>query len=388
MASEVAFSSRPLGALVENYDAHRVPVKKHDRLPGRYPYYGASGIVDWVADWLFEGEYLLVAEDGDNLRTRKTPVAFLADGCFWVNNHAHVLCATEEANNRYLMYAINQLDLSGYLTGSTRPKLTQGTLNQLAVPAPPRPTQDAIAEVLGALDDKIELNDRLARTADAVCEAAYRRMTERANESGWWSSPIAEAVTIQGGSTPSTKEPAYWEGGAHRWATPKDLSGQELPVLLDTSRHITDAGVAKISSGLLPAGTVLLSSRAPVGYTAIAEHPTAVNQGFIAMTCDRGLPNLYVLRWARDNVDAFRQRAGGTTFQEISKRIFRSFEIPLPPAEELDWFMRVTEPLHAAMTSRLRENATLAQLRDALLPRLVSGKLRISDTERLVGEAA
>src|SRR6266852_2261601 len=95
---------RPLGEITENFDGRRVPVKEADRRPGPYPYYGASGIVDHVDTYLFDGEYLLIAEDGENLRTRKTPIAFMASGRFWVNNHAHIVQGNQLANTAYLCY--------------------------------------------------------------------------------------------------------------------------------------------------------------------------------------------------------------------------------------------------------------------------------------------
>src|SRR5438552_239402 len=159
MAAE--WPERPLGELTDNFDARRVPVKEADRRPGPYPYYGASGVVDRVDDYLFDGEYLLIAEDGENLRTRSTPVAFLARGKFWVNNHAHIVRGNGEADTRFLMYALLSTDISGYLTGSTMPKLTQGNLNRIPLLAPPLPEQRAIAHILGTLDDKIALNRRL-----------------------------------------------------------------------------------------------------------------------------------------------------------------------------------------------------------------------------------
>ncbi|CAN5911231.1 hypothetical protein BH11GEM1_BH11GEM1_24420 [soil metagenome] len=100
---------------------------------------------------------------------------------------------------------------------------------------------------------------------------------------GWIVTPVGDVVECVGGGTPSTTDAKYWQGGTHHWTTPKDFSSLEAPVLLDTDRKITDEGITRISSGLLPAGTLLLSSRAPVGYLAIAAIPVAINQGFIAM---------------------------------------------------------------------------------------------------------
>jgi type I restriction enzyme S subunit len=179
-----------------------------------------------------------------------------------------------------------------------------------------------VVGILGSLDDKIELNRRMNETLEEMARALFKSWfvdfdPVRAKMAGhqpagmddetaalfpdsfedsplgeipkgWSVTPIGEAVRAVGGGTPSTKELSFWEGGMHCWATPKDLSKLRGPVLLDTERKVTDAGLAKISSGLLPVGTVLLSSRAPVGYLAIAQVPVTVNQGFIAMICDGG----------------------------------------------------------------------------------------------------
>lgn len=205
---------------------------------------------------------------------------------------------------------------------------------------------------------------------------------------GWRHSTIGEEVTVCGGSTPSTKEPEFWEGGQHCWATPKDLSALKFPVLLDTDRKITDAGLAKISSGLLPVGTVLLSSRAPIGYLAIAEVPTAINQGFIAMKCDGALPNVFVLPWCRESMDAIVGNANGSTFQEISKSNFRPLRVVVPSDPVLTSFTRLAVSLYRQLAENERESRSLAQLRDTLLPKLISGEVRVPDAEQILGEAA
>ena len=163
-----------LGDLTDNFDAMRIPVKERDRRPGQYPYYGASGVVDFVDDFLFDGEYLLIAEDGENLRTRNTPIAFLVNGKFWVNNHAHIVRGNSNADTRFLKYTLSALDISGYLTGSTMPKLTQGNMNSISLLAPPLPEQRAIAHVLGTLDDKIEMNRRMNETLETMARALFK----------------------------------------------------------------------------------------------------------------------------------------------------------------------------------------------------------------------
>src|SRR3989338_2353786 len=172
MAGE--WRERPLGELTENFDSARVPVKEADRRGGTYPYYGASGIVDHVDSYLFDGEYLLIAEDGENLRTRNTPVAFLARGKFWVNNHAHIVRGNSEADTRFLMYTLSTTDISGYLTGSTMPKLAQGNMNRIPLLTPLLDEQRAIAHILGTLDDKIELNRQMNETLEQMARALFK----------------------------------------------------------------------------------------------------------------------------------------------------------------------------------------------------------------------
>ncbi len=152
-------------------------------------------------------------------------------------------------------------------------------------------------------------------------------------------------------------------------------------MLLETSRKITDAGLATISSGLLPRGTVLLSSRAPIGYVAIAEQPVAVNQGFIAMLCDGRLPNLFAWLWLHAHMPSIVQNANGSTFQEISKANFRPIRVVVPSELVLRAFIRACEPIYARIALNEREKATLAAIRDTLLPKLVSGELRVQDAE-------
>jgi len=380
---------RPIGDLTENLDSIRVPVKEADRRTGAYPYYGASGIVDYVDGYLFDGEYLLIAEDGENLRTRNTPVAFLARGKFWVNNHAHIVRGNSEADTRFLMYALANTDIGGYLTGSTMPKLTQGNMNRIPVPAPPLDQQRAIVHILATLDDKIELNRRMNETLEAISLAIFkswfvdfapvrakaegrdpglpRHIAELFPNSfqdselgdiptGWRASTVGELATISGGSTPSTKEPAFWEGGTHHWATPKDLSKLSTPVLVETERQVTQAGLAQIGSGLLPVGTVLLSSRAPIGYLAITEIPVAVNQGFIAMRPLQGISNLFLLRWAEWAHEQIVSRANGSTFLEISKANFRPLPLVAPTDAVFQAFDRIAQPLYRRVVSNELES--------------------------------
>jgi type I restriction enzyme, S subunit len=201
---------------------------------------------------------------------------------------------------------------------------------------------------------------------------------------GWHLATVSELAEIVGGSTPSTDNPSFWAGGHHHWATPKDLASLRTPVLLDTERKITDTGLEHISSGLLPPGTVLLSSRAPIGYLAISEIPVAINQGFIAMKPKAHVSNLFLLYWAEAAHDEIVSRANGSTFLEISKANFRPIPIVRPPETILDAFDAMGQRWQERIVSNEREVRVLSGLRDTLLPKLISGELRVKQAEKMV----
>ncbi len=311
-------------------------------------------------------------------------------------------------------YCISQM------TGSSgRQRVPTSALSHREVTIPPLKEQEAIACILGALDDKIELNRQLNRTLEDIARAIFKSWfvdfdPVRAKASGqqppglkpeiaalfpdsfedsevgeiprgWSVRPIGEVVQVLGGGTPSTKETAYWEGGIHPFCTPKDMASLTDPVLLQTERHLTDEGLAKVSSGQLPVGTVLLSSRAPIGYLALAEIPVSINQGIIAMVCDRDLPNLYVLHWTSANMERVIANANGSTFLEISKRNFRPITAVIPKQDILYRFTQIVEPLHQRVVSSLIQIQHLVAVRDSLLPKLISGELVVTEAERIVG---
>lgn len=301
---------------------------------------------------------------------------------------------------------------------SVQANFSLAELSAIEVPLPPLSEQRAIAHILGTLDDKIELNRRMSETLEAMARALFkswfvdfdpvrakaegrdpglpkpiadlfpgRLVDSELGEipAGWGVKPIGDLAEVVGGSTPKTERFEYWENGTHHWVTPKDLSGLSMPVLLDTERRITDAGLAQIGSGLLPIGTVLLSSRAPIGYLAVAEIPVAINQGFIAMKPRSGTSNLFLLRWASAAHDEIVSHANGSTFLEISKSGFRPIRVVAPATAVMQAFDRLTRPMYLKVVEQERACRTLAALRDALLPKLISGDLRIEGWERTIG---
>ncbi len=196
---------------------------------------------------------------------------------------------------------------------------------------------------------------------------------------GWEVKPVGKVLENVGGGTPRTKEDAFWAGGLYPFCTPKDMSLLTSKTLLETERHLTDAGVAKISSGQLPKGTVLMSSRAPIGYLAITEVPVSVNQGIIAMKPNDQFGSEYILSWAEANMDEVISRANGSTFLEISKKNFREIPFLMPEVEVLTQFDAIAKPYFQRIVSIQKEVNQLTKLRDTQLPKLISGELRLRD---------
>ncbi|WP_419594584.1 restriction endonuclease subunit S [Thiolapillus sp.] len=345
----------------------------------------------------------------------------------WLNQHIFRVTPTEGIDPVFFYYLLRYLKPN--FVGIARNKQTTGLghitkrdLENLEAAYPRLPEQRAIAHILGSLDDKIELNRQMAQTLESIARAIFKswfvdfdpvkakmegKQPEGMSEEiaalfpdrlvdselgmipeGWDIATMQDLGTIKGGATPSTKNPDYWEGGTNHWITPKDMSNLDSMVVLDTSRKITDAGMQRISSRQLPADTVLMSSRAPVGYLAISAIPISINQGFIAIVCNKGVPNSYVLYLLESNMDKIKMSAGGSTFSEISKRNFRPIKIFLSNNDLLVKFNEIIEPLVDKITRLRREVTTLASLRDALLHKLISGELRIKDSERFLGKVA
>jgi type I restriction enzyme, S subunit len=389
-------------------------LRDYDEASGAYRVYGANGPIGWTTEPLAPGPGVILGRKG-----AYRGVQFSRDPFFVIDTAYYVVPKTE-LDMRWLYYAIKHYKLGEVDDGSPIPSTTRSAVYVMELDIPPLTEQRAIGHILGTLDDKIELNRRMNETLEAMARAIFKswfvdfdpvRAKAEGRDAGlpieiadlfpasfedsgvgkiprgWEVRTVGDLANIVGGSTPTTNEPTYWNNGTHYWATPKDLSPLTVPVLLATERCITDAGLAQISSRLLPRGTVLLSSRAPIGYLAIAEVPVAINQGFIAMKAKKDVSNLFLLQWASSAQDKILSRANGSTFLEISKVNFRPISLVVPTAPVMDAFDEYVRHLYKRIVQNEHEARTLASLRDALLPKLISGEVRVRDAERFVAEA-
>ncbi|HIF9530610.1 TPA: restriction endonuclease subunit S [Photobacterium damselae] len=343
----------------------------------------------------------------------------------------------------YLSYFMNAMahgQINAHVVGAVQQHFNVGSAKKLMIPLPTREIQSEIVSVLKTLDDKIKINRQINQTLEQMAQTLFKswfvdfdpvidnaldagnpipdELQHRAearkavHESegfkplpddmrqlfpdafeeselgwvpkGWEVSTTGDEFSVKGGSTPSTKNAEFWEGGDIHWTSPKDLSGKTDKIMLDTERKITTAGLKKITSGLLPENTVLMSSRAPIGYLALAKIPVAVNQGYIAIPSTTRLSQEYALYWLASSVDEIKGIAGGTTFAEISKKTFKSIQMTVPNKEAVHIFSKLASDYLDKISSNAKEVNTLTKLRDTLLPKLISGELRLDDVEAAV----
>ncbi len=318
-------------------------------------------------------------------------------------------------DHRYLKYVLlgERKSFLRFASGTTHQTIYFPEVKAFHVALPPVPVQRKIANVLSALDDRIDNLNAKMETLEEMLQRLFKswfidfdpvRFKGISNQqlvldtdvgncfpdrfehssslgqvpNGWSVETIGDAVECVGGTTPSTKDDSYWSPATHAWATPKDLSGMRFPVLLSTDRCVSPAGLKKVSSGLLPIGSLLMSSRAPIGYLTIAQTPVAINQGFIAMPPGGKLSPLYMYLWCKANMDVIKQKANGSTFMEISKSAFRPIPILVPPKPVSALFDRVAGRLFAQLVECERYRLELARTRDTLLPRLLKGEIPIA----------
>ena len=444
IADEVPFEELPEGwawarletALV-NRDSERIPVSVADRerLAKIYDYYGASGVIDKVDRYLFDKTLLLIGEDGANLLMRSKPIAFLARGKYWVNNHAHVLDGINERYLEYIALFINSISLAPYVTGTAQPKMNQAKMGSILIPIPPESEQTRILakvnELMPLVDDygKLEdarealdaaLPDRLRKSvlqmavqgklvpqdpADEPASVLLERIREqrrkliaekkvRAPKGGesviytgsdgrryekrvdtrgresepaciedeipfkipdsWEWTRLETLGAIVGGGTPKTGVPGLWSNSVSGipWITPADMSSQSNAMISAGKRFISHAGLERSSAQLLPAGSVLMSSRAPIGYLGIAANPIATNQGFKSVVLADTALNRWLIGALEASMDSIIKRASGTTFKEISGAEFGRTLIPLPPLEEQERILETCKSILATITNQ------------------------------------
>lgn len=251
-------------------------------------------------------------------------------------------------------------------------------ISNLRIPSPPIPEQTAIASILDSIEDKISLNQDIIKTADKFINGHFQAISRPIPFSDLRFSDVA---SVGGGGTPSTFKSEFWEGRIP-WATPTDVTALSAGYLWKTGRTITELGLSNCSSQLYPAGSILMTSRATIGAFALTQTPMAVNQGFIVVNAKEDVHQLWLYHEMRSRVEEFKSHANGATFLELSRGRFKNLPVRMGDLQTMESFNTLAVASHARASHAYLEAAHLANLRDALLPSLISGRLRVRDAEQ------
>jgi type I restriction enzyme S subunit len=223
----------------------------------------------------------------------------------------------------------------------------------------------------------VNVNDNLEQQA----EAYFNHLFIANADPSWPEGTISDIGTVVGGSTPSKAKPEYYTDNGIAWITPKDLSVDKSKFISHGADDITELGLKNSSASIMPTGTVLFSSRAPIGYIAIADGEITTNQGFKSVVPNSNVGTAFVYYFLKNALPTIENMASGSTFKEISGSAMRTVPAIIPDDKNLQKFTNFCEPLFQKQRTLEAENRFLASLRDTLLPKLMSGELDISDID-------
>lgn len=273
---------------------------------------------------------------------------------------------------------------------ATMASLNQDVIRRIELPIPRTDQQDEVVSILAGYDDLIANNRRRISLLEESSRLLYREWFVHLRfpghehvevvdgvPKGWKKQTFDQVCTAIGGGTPSTENPAFWIDGDIPWYTPTDITRNSCLALLDSEKKITDSGLRGSSAKMLPAGTVLMTSRASVGFFGIIDLPSCTNQGFISIIPHEPGARMYLLHNLMHRVEEIRSHAGGATYKEISKGKFRALSVISPHPDLLREFEDQVATLHTQVVALHNMNRKLADARDLLLPRLMSGEIAV-----------
>ena len=288
----------------------------------------------------------------------------------------------------YLMSPQGKAELFQRTQGAVQQVINLADLKKIKVRVLPKPEQERIAGVLSAYDDLIENNRRRIALLEQSARLLYRewfvhlrfpghehvKVVDGVPE-GWERKTMADVAETVGGGTPSTAVSAYWDDGDVTWFSPTDLTNNDCLALLSSGKKITEAGLKNSSAKMLPPETILMSSRASIGYFGLHDKPACTNQGFISLIPRDEQYRYYLLYNLMFRKGEIESKAGGTTYKEINKSTFRGMTIIWPDKTLASGFSDFAKDVMQQVRTLKRQNEKLAQARDLLLPRLMSGDL-------------
>lgn len=294
---------------------------------------------------------------------------------------------SDKADSRFITYFFHSV-YGQYLLLSNAsqvgvPALARptSTFKSLEIPLPPLRIQKKIADFLCLLDKKVQLNAQINRNLEQQAQAIFKSWFVETVNPHCHVGTIADLGEVVGGSTPSKAHSEYYTEHGIAWITPKDLSMDKSKFITHGEIDITQAGLNNSSAKVMPKGTVLFSSRAPIGYIAIAAGEVCTNQGFKSVVPHVHIATPYVYFFLKENLPSIEGVATGSTFKEVSGSAMKSVPAIIPDSDTLNRFTELCVPIFTEQEKLEAESRRLATLRDTLLPRLMSGEIDVSEVE-------
>ncbi len=382
----------PFGEVTVNFDGQRKPLSRiyRENFKGIYPYYGACEIIDYVKDFLFDGDYILIGEDGANLLSRSKPLSFIASGKFWVNNHAHVVKPISSINLKFINLQFNSIQINDFVTGTAQPKLNQNNLNKIPIIIAPLPEQRAIVAKIEQLFSELDNGIASFKTAQTQLEIYRQSVLKKAFEGESTTFLIKELGSIgkwSGGGTPSKNNIDFWENGNILWVSPKDM---KTKIINDTIDKITENSIKKSSAKWIDKHSILIVVRSGIIRRtlpiAIAGRRLTVNQDMQCITPDTNLISEFLYWYLISEEKNIRQKCAktGTTVDNINVSLLKKYPVPFFSIEEQKQIVQEIES-RLSVCDKLAETikAELDKaeaLRQSILKKAFEGRL-LTDAE-------
>lgn len=285
--------------------------------------------------------------------------------------------------SKYLYLWLNspeaQYQIDAKCIGSTQKALTIETLNKFQISLPSLSEQERICSIIYPILDKIELNQRVNDNLEQQAQAFFQELFIDNACPDWPMGTVCDLGAVVGGSTPSKKRSEYYTEHGIAWITPKDLSINKSKFIAHGENDITELGLKNSSASIMPEGTVLFSSRAPIGYIAIAAGEVTTNQGFKSVVPKPEIATGYVYYFLKHNLPTIEGMASGSTFKEVSASTMKSVPAIVPDKRTLMKFNDFCTPIFAQQKKLEEESRVLAELRNTLLPKLMAGEIEVPD---------
>jgi len=391
-------ASKRLGDLINLKRGYDLPEKQ--RRSGSYPVISSAGITGYHDEYMVEGKGVVTGRYGT------LGEMYYVDGKYWPHNTALYVTSFKGNDPQYIYYLLSCLGRIRTSDKSAVPGVNRNELHEMAIPAiTDKDQQKKIAAILSTLDAKIDCNSRINAELEAMAqmlydywfmqfdfpdvngkpyksssgEMIYNVTLKREIPKGWRDGTLDDLGRIVGGSTPSTQSSSNFTIDGTPWITPYDLSSnQGNKFITRGAQDVSEEGIKDASLKKVPAGTVLLSSRAPIGYMAIARIELTTNQGFKSFIPTNEFSTAFIYYTVRGSLKTVAQYASGSTFKEVSASVLKTVKIVLPDPKIVDQFTDSVASIFKRQDLLEQENQQLAQLRDWLLPMLMNGQVTVA----------